>query len=113
MKADGAKTSEFNQCNHLRGHRGVEAEGSRIEFRHLRIRLPVDGLRSSCRPAILTKPERSIVCFPYAYRKISPIKRTFEKLSCPLAPLRTSALRRQITVVGQPCLLLELPRGLG
>jgi 3-keto-disaccharide hydrolase len=35
---NGKKTSEFDRCNNPRGYLGLEAEGSRIEFRRLRIK---------------------------------------------------------------------------
>lgn len=36
---NGAKQSEFTTCNNPEGYVGLEAEGSRIEFRRLKIRL--------------------------------------------------------------------------
>jgi 3-keto-disaccharide hydrolase len=39
LRVNGVATSEFNNCNNLRGYLGLEAEGSRIEFRHLRIKI--------------------------------------------------------------------------
>ncbi|MGH9401762.1 MAG: 3-keto-disaccharide hydrolase [Terriglobia bacterium] len=36
---NGAKQSEFTQCNNPEGYVGLEAEGSRIEFRRLRIKI--------------------------------------------------------------------------
>ncbi len=39
LKVNGTTTSEFDKCKNLRGYLGVEAEGSRIEFRHMRIKL--------------------------------------------------------------------------
>jgi hypothetical protein len=36
---NGAKQSEFDDCSNLRGYIGLEAEGSRIEFRNLRVRV--------------------------------------------------------------------------
>lgn len=35
---NGAKQSEFAGCNHPVGYLGLEAEGSRIEFRRLRVK---------------------------------------------------------------------------
>ena len=37
LTVNGAKTSEFDQCHNLKGYLGLEAEGSRIEFRNLRV----------------------------------------------------------------------------
>ncbi len=34
----GTKQSEFDQCNNPEGYVGLEAEGSRVEFRRLRIK---------------------------------------------------------------------------
>jgi 3-keto-disaccharide hydrolase len=39
LSVNGATTSEFDRCNNLAGYLGLEAEGSRIEFRKLRIRI--------------------------------------------------------------------------
>ncbi len=39
LKVNGVKTSQFNDCRNPKGYLGLEAEGSRIEFRHLRIKL--------------------------------------------------------------------------
>lgn len=39
LKVNGVKASEFDDCKNLKGYLGLEAEGSRIEFRHLRIKL--------------------------------------------------------------------------
>ncbi len=39
LRVNGVVTSEFDACNNLRGYLGLEAEGSRIEFRHLRIKV--------------------------------------------------------------------------
>lgn len=36
---NGTKTSEFDQCTNPKGYLGLEAEGSRIEFRNLRIKI--------------------------------------------------------------------------
>jgi hypothetical protein len=36
---NGAKQSEFTNCNNLQGYIGLEAEGSRIEFRDLRVQV--------------------------------------------------------------------------
>jgi hypothetical protein len=36
---NGTKTSEFDRCKNPRGYLGLEAEGSRIEFRNLRIKI--------------------------------------------------------------------------
>ena len=38
LSVNGTKSSEFDQCHNLKGYLGLEAEGSRIEFRNLRIR---------------------------------------------------------------------------
>ena len=39
LKVNGIKTSEFDKCKNLEGYLGLEAEGSRIEFRDMRIKL--------------------------------------------------------------------------
>ena len=39
LKVNGIKTSEFDACRNLEGYLGLEAEGSRIEFRHMRIKI--------------------------------------------------------------------------
>lgn len=39
LTVNGAKTSEFDACANPKGYLGLEAEGSRIEFRNLRIRM--------------------------------------------------------------------------
>lgn len=39
LKVNGVKTSEFDNCKNLRGYLGLEAEGSRIEFRNMRIKV--------------------------------------------------------------------------
>ncbi len=39
LMVNGTKTSEFDQCNNPKGYLGLEAEGSRIEFRNLRIKI--------------------------------------------------------------------------
>ena len=39
LRVNGVKTSEFDDCNNLKGYLGLEAEGSRIEFRHMRIKV--------------------------------------------------------------------------
>ncbi len=39
LKVNGVKTSEFDDCRNYKGYLGLEAEGSRIEFRHMRIKL--------------------------------------------------------------------------
>ncbi|HVB29720.1 MAG TPA: DUF1080 domain-containing protein [Terriglobia bacterium] len=39
LKVNGTKTSEFDDCKNLRGYLGLEAEGSRIEFRNMRIKV--------------------------------------------------------------------------
>jgi hypothetical protein len=39
---NGVKQSEFDRCNNPRGYIGLEAEGSRIGFRNLRIRVTSD-----------------------------------------------------------------------
>lgn len=39
LKVNGTVTSEFDACKNLKGYVGLEAEGSRIEFRKMRIRL--------------------------------------------------------------------------
>jgi len=39
LRVNGVKTSEFDDCNNPRGYVGLEAEGSRIEFRHMRIKV--------------------------------------------------------------------------
>jgi hypothetical protein len=36
---NGAKQNEFTQCNYPQGYIGLEAEGSQIEFRNLRVRV--------------------------------------------------------------------------
>ncbi len=36
---NGAKQSEFTECNNLRGYIGLEAEGSKIEFRNLKVKV--------------------------------------------------------------------------
>ena len=38
LKVNGIKASEFDHCRNPRGYLGLEAEGSRIEFRRLRIK---------------------------------------------------------------------------
>jgi hypothetical protein len=38
LRVNGVVTSEFDTCNNPRGYVGLEAEGSRIEFRHVRIK---------------------------------------------------------------------------
>jgi 3-keto-disaccharide hydrolase len=38
LRVNGVVTSELDNCNHPRGYLGLEAEGSRIEFRNLRIK---------------------------------------------------------------------------
>jgi len=39
MKVNGTETSEFDSCKNLKGYLGLEAEGSRIEFRTMKIKL--------------------------------------------------------------------------
>ena len=39
LKVNGTQTSEFDACKNLQGYLGLEAEGSRIEFRNMRIKL--------------------------------------------------------------------------
>lgn len=39
LKVNGTTTSEFDKCRNLKGYLGLEAEGSRIEFRNLRIKV--------------------------------------------------------------------------
>ena len=39
LKVNGATASEFDACRNLKGHLGLEAEGSRIEFRIMRIKI--------------------------------------------------------------------------
>jgi len=39
LEVNGTTTSEFDHCKNLRGYLGLEAEGSRIEFRNMRIKL--------------------------------------------------------------------------
>lgn len=39
LKVNGTVTSEFDECKNLKGYLGLEAEGSRIEFRNMRIKL--------------------------------------------------------------------------
>ena len=39
LKVNGTVTSEFNECRNLKGYLGLEAEGSRIEFRRMRIKM--------------------------------------------------------------------------
>jgi hypothetical protein len=39
LTVNGVKTSEFDDCKNLKGYVGLEAEGSRIEFRNIRIKL--------------------------------------------------------------------------
>lgn len=39
LKVNGTVTSEFDKCRNLKGYLGLEAEGSRIEFRNMRIKL--------------------------------------------------------------------------
>jgi hypothetical protein len=39
LRVNGVKTSEFDECANPKGYLGLEAEGSRIEFRNLRIKL--------------------------------------------------------------------------
>jgi hypothetical protein len=38
LQVNGTTTSEFDACKNLKGYLGLEAEGSRIEFRHIRIK---------------------------------------------------------------------------
>jgi 3-keto-disaccharide hydrolase len=38
LSVNGVKTNEFDQCRNLKGYLGLEAEGSKVEFRRLRIR---------------------------------------------------------------------------
>ena len=39
LKVNGTVTSEFDKCRNRKGYLGLEAEGSRIEFRNMRIKL--------------------------------------------------------------------------
>jgi 3-keto-disaccharide hydrolase len=39
LKVNGTTTSEFNACKNLKGYLGLEAEGSRIEFRNMKIKV--------------------------------------------------------------------------
>lgn len=39
VHVNGVKTSELDDCNNLTGYLGVQAERSRIEFRHMRIKI--------------------------------------------------------------------------
>ncbi|MEJ2009533.1 MAG: DUF1080 domain-containing protein [Acidobacteriota bacterium] len=39
LTVNGVKTSEFDECKNLKGYLGLEAEGYRIEFRHMRIKV--------------------------------------------------------------------------
>jgi hypothetical protein len=39
LKVNGTVPSEFDKCRNLKGYFGLEAEGSRIEFRNMRIKL--------------------------------------------------------------------------
>ncbi len=39
LRVNGVKTSEFDDCKNLKGYLGLEAEGSRIEFRQMRIKV--------------------------------------------------------------------------
>jgi 3-keto-disaccharide hydrolase len=39
LKVNGTETSEFDKCKNLKGYVGLEAEGSRIEFRDMRIKV--------------------------------------------------------------------------
>jgi len=39
LKVNGVQASEFDECKNLKGYLGLEAEGSRIEFRHMRIKV--------------------------------------------------------------------------
>lgn len=39
LKVNGTQTSEFAKCKSFKGYLGLEAEGSRIEFRNIRIKL--------------------------------------------------------------------------
>lgn len=39
LKVNGVKTSEYDHCKNLKGYLGLEAEGSRIEFRDIRIKM--------------------------------------------------------------------------
>ncbi len=39
LKVNGTETSEFDKCRNLKGYLGLEAEGSRIEFRGMRIKV--------------------------------------------------------------------------
>ncbi|HET7100399.1 MAG TPA: DUF1080 domain-containing protein [Terriglobia bacterium] len=39
LKVNGTTTSEFDACKNLKGYLGLEAEGSRIEFQNMRIKL--------------------------------------------------------------------------
>lgn len=39
LEVNGTVTSEFDKCRNLKGYLGLEAEGSRIEFRNMRIKL--------------------------------------------------------------------------
>ncbi len=38
LRVNGVVTSVYDHCNHPKGYVGLEAEGSRIEFRHVRIK---------------------------------------------------------------------------
>jgi 3-keto-disaccharide hydrolase len=39
LKVNGTTSSEFDACKNLKGYLGLEAEGSRIEFRKMKIKL--------------------------------------------------------------------------
>jgi 3-keto-disaccharide hydrolase len=39
LRVNGTTASEFDQCRNLKGYLGLEAEGSRIEFRNMRIKV--------------------------------------------------------------------------
>lgn len=39
LKVNGTVTSEFDKCRNRKGYLGLEAEGSRIEFRNMRIKV--------------------------------------------------------------------------
>ncbi len=39
LLVNGSRSSEFDQCHNQKGYLGLEAEGSKIEFRNLRIRM--------------------------------------------------------------------------
>jgi 3-keto-disaccharide hydrolase len=39
LKVNGTTTSEFDACKNLKGYLGLEAEGSRIEFRNMKIKV--------------------------------------------------------------------------